>query len=233
MISTPNLMTSEIPAVPFAPAPWRLTGDAWVLPMTMPKEVVCGGSFTNDALRGREAGGFSTAMVVNYTTSNVGPYQEILFMPGRFDFGDRCRPSITRIFVSTWDSVVNGQKNWGIPKDRADFSITKEPGGIEHIVVAQHGRVFADFRVKRAGFSLPVPMVPLPRSTREIGQVQNGQEYFYAPSLRGKFARARFLGGEFDRKMFPDLNLGRPLPGVRITDFVIDFPVATVRPRFT
>lgn len=217
-------------ALPEAPAPWRLTGDAWVFPMAMPREIVEEGSFTPAALRGREAGGFSTAMVVNYTSSNVGPYQEILWMPCFFHVGERKRPSITRIFVSTMASVVNGQRNWGIPKERADFAITAEPHDVEHVVVSQHGRVFADFRVKKIGFSLPVPIVPLPKSLREVAQVHDGREYFYSPSVRGKFAGARFLGGQFDGALFPDLGRGRVHAGVRITDFVMDFPVAEIRP---
>jgi hypothetical protein len=233
MTSTPELLHSEagsgIPPVVAAPAPWQLRGDAWIFLLSMPKEIVRDGSFTPAALRGREAGGFSTAMVVSYTASNVGPYQEILWIPGFFHFGERKRPSITRIFVSTWESVVNGQRNWGIPKDRADFRITAEPRDIEHIVVEKDGRVFADFRVQKTGFSLPVPGVPLPKAMREVGQVKDGQEFFYAPSVRGKFAGAKFLGGSFDGEQFPDLSQGRIRTGVRITDFVMTFPVSEVR----
>lgn len=213
-----------------APAPWRLQGDAWVLLLSMPKEIQLDGSFTPEALRGREAGGFSAAMVVNYTASNVGPYQEILWIPGTFRFADRKRQSITRIFVSTWESVENGQRNWGIPKDRADFRITAEGDGVEHVVVSKNGTVFADFRVKKSGFSLPVPAIPLPKAMGELGQILDGKEYFYAPSVRGKFAGAKFLGGTFDGAQFPDLGRGRIITGVRITDFVMNFPVAEVRP---
>jgi hypothetical protein len=225
-------MTSEASAprdVISAPAPWRLTGDAWIFLLKLPDEVLRDGAFTPEPLRGRYAGGFSTAMVVNYKSSNVGPYQEILFMPGLFRFGDRKRPSITRIFVSSWESVVNGQRNWGIPKDRADFRITAEPGDVEHVVVARDGRVFADFRVKKSGFSLPVPAVPLPKALREVGQLRDGKEFFYAPTVRGKFAGAKFLGGTFQSDEFPDLSRGKIRTGVRITDFVMGFPVAEVR----
>lgn len=231
-ISAPPAPPSEEDArskVPLAPAPWRLTGDAWVFLLSMPKELLQTGSFTPEVLRGREAGGLSAAMVVNYTASNVGPYQEILWIPGFFRFTDRKRLSITRIFVSTWDSVENGQRNWGIPKDRADFRITTEGDDVQHIVVSQHGRVFADFRVKKSGFSLPVPALPLPKAVSEVGQRQGGREYFYTPSVRGKFAGAKFLGGTFDGDVFPDLARGRVFTGVRITDFVMNFPVAEVR----
>lgn len=212
-----------------APAPWQLQGDAWVFLLSMPKEILQTGSFTPEALRGREAGGLSAAMVVNYTASNVGPYQEILWIPGLFRFAGRKRQSITRIFVSTWASVENGQRNWGIPKDRADFRITAEDDHIEHVVVSKNDRIFADFRVKKSGWSLPVPALPLPKALGELGQILDGKEYFYAPSLRGKFATAKFLGGTFDGAQFPDLSQGRILTGVRITDFVMNFPVAELR----
>jgi len=215
--------------VAVAPAPWRLQGDAWIFLMSMPKEIMATAAFTPEALRGREAGGLSAAMVVNYTASNVGPYQEILWIPGFFRFADRKRLSITRIFVSTWDSVENGQRNWGIPKDRADFHISAERDDVEHVVVAKNGQVFADFRVKKTGFSLPVPALPLPKAMGEVGQIMDGQEFFYSPSIRGKFAGAKFLGGTFASEQFPDLTNGRILTGVRITDFVMNFPVSEVR----
>jgi hypothetical protein len=211
------------------PAPWRLSGDAWIFLVSMPKELLPAASFTPEALRGREAGGFSAAMVVNYRASNVGPYQEILWIPGFFRFADRKRLSITRIFVSTWESVENGQRNWGIPKDRADFAITAERDDVEHIVVSKNGQVFADLRVKKTGFSLPVPALPLPKAMGEVGQLLDGREYFYSPSVRGKFAGAKFLGGTFAGAQFPDLTQGRILTGVRITDFVMNFPIAEVR----
>lgn len=211
-----------------APAPWRLTGDAWVFLFSLPDEIVRERSFTPDVLRGREAGGFSTMMVVNYASSNVGPYQELLYMPGFFRFGDRKRQSITRIFVSTWESVVNGQRNWGIPKDRADFSITSEPGDVEHIVVSREGRVFAELRVKKSGFSLPVPALPLPKRFGEVAQLHDGKEFLYAPSIRGKFAGAKLLSGTIQDDEFPDVMRGRIRTGVRITDFVMGFPVAEI-----
>lgn len=60
----------------------------------------------------------------------VGPYDELIYVPGLFSRRPRQPlrtgrtaaepieyfPSITRIYVSTDESVYNGRKNWGIPK---------------------------------------------------------------------------------------------------------------------
>jgi acetoacetate decarboxylase len=60
-------------------------------------------------------------MLVDYEQSPVGPYQELLFIPGRFQFGRRRYYMVTQIYVSTQVSVENGQENWGIPKQLAQF----------------------------------------------------------------------------------------------------------------
>ncbi len=54
----------------------------------------------------------------------VGPYDELIYVPGLFSRrspSDQQQPveyfpAITRIYVSTDESVYNGRKNWGIPK---------------------------------------------------------------------------------------------------------------------
>jgi hypothetical protein len=220
----------DVPAIDPVPAPWQLTGDAWIFVLSMPHDIRCEGSFTPAELSGREAGGVSAAMVVNYTSSNVGPYKEILWAPGAFDFGDCRRTSITRIFVSSWESVKNGQRNWGIPKDRADFIITQEPDGTERVIVSQQGHTFADLRVKKLGFSFPVTSALVPAKLRELGQVHQGQAYFYTPSVRGWLSRARLLEAKIDKTYFPDLGRGRVLAGFRLTRFNMHFPVARTRP---
>ncbi|GAB3639487.1 acetoacetate decarboxylase family protein [Spirosoma arcticum] len=80
-------------------------------------------------------GWVGTVMLVDYETSPVGPYQELLFVPGLFRFGDTTSFSIAKIYVSTRASVWNGRQNWGIPKELAHFSFVLNSDGSRTISV--------------------------------------------------------------------------------------------------
>ena len=111
----------SLPVVPRVPAPWSLRGHAWMVVMRLPKDAAARTAFVPQALQPTLKAAFSVLMCVVYDEAPCGPYRELLFIPGTMNFGDARYPSISRILVSTWDSVVNGRVNWGIPKDRASF----------------------------------------------------------------------------------------------------------------
>src|SRR5262249_33742356 len=116
-----------------APAPWTLRGRAYISVLRCPDDLLDTRSFVPASLAGkRSRSPFATMMFVDYSESNVGPYHELLFIPGAFRFADgRLHPSISRIFVSSQSSVENGQRNWGIPKGRADFDVRYEKNAAE------------------------------------------------------------------------------------------------------
>ncbi|HOS96166.1 MAG TPA: hypothetical protein PLU54_00795, partial [Deltaproteobacteria bacterium] len=81
-----------------APAPWVLTGQGCIALVRLSRDFVEEQGFVPDALKGRFAGGVGMVMYVDYRSSDVGPYREILFIPGMFDVGGRKYFSISRIF---------------------------------------------------------------------------------------------------------------------------------------
>lgn len=78
-------------------------------------------------------------MVLRYTESPVGPYDELLIIPGAFDSppfsDDKENPRVTRIYVSTLASVINGRKNWNTPKHLARFEFTEQKDGTRDVRV--------------------------------------------------------------------------------------------------
>src|SRR5262249_36096513 len=154
------------------PAPWTLTGDAYVFLLRFHERFIHEQSSLPDALAGCAEGKTSVLMYVDYSSSNVGPYRELLYIPCRFRVGGRLYWSITRIYVSTLDSVVNGRENWGIPKDRADFEVSRE-GGIDRIKVSKDGHVFADLSLKAQLFGVPASSMVLPEAMRTLVQIRD------------------------------------------------------------
>ncbi|KAL4875707.1 hypothetical protein BJY04DRAFT_154372 [Aspergillus karnatakaensis] len=71
-------------------------------------------------------------MIVRYEDTDVGPYDELILIPGRatnpHSKTARSEMRISTIYVSTEASVWNGRRNWNIPKHLAVFTFTPVNG---------------------------------------------------------------------------------------------------------
>jgi len=224
---------SILPDVPRCPAPWSLRGSAWIVALKLPIGAPARDAFLPAALAGQGGGLASYLMYVDYAESGCGPYRELLFIPGSFPFGDgRRHLTISRILVSTWDSVVNGRDNWGIPKDRADFEVEQglHGGREDRVRVVSEGRELCELRFATLRFApaLPVHGGLLPARLRTLAQSFRGRTYYYAPSAGGRVRPGRLLSWRFDAALFPDLAAAPVLAAFKVESFRMTFPVADV-----
>jgi hypothetical protein len=219
-----------LPQVPRAPAPWQLEGSAYVLLVNMPEQVLDQAAFVPASLAGKRKSRMSVVMWVDYRKSNAGPYRELLMVPGTFATDEGTYHSISRIFVSTYDSVVNGRANWGIPKDRADFSAEPAADGGEHLRAGRDGHVFAELNVRAFGPTLPVRSWLLPPRMLTLVQHWRGQSYRLTLKARGVMRMAKLQSWRFDPQYFPDLARGRVLAAAHLPRFEMEFPVAELKP---
>ncbi|KAK7471990.1 hypothetical protein VKT23_000098 [Stygiomarasmius scandens] len=84
----------------------------------------------------------------------------MIYIPGKwkYDTGD-LGFRITRIYVSTNESVINGRRNWNIPKHVANFDWQKSALGITTLSIsseASGGERF--FSAKFVPTTLPIPI---------------------------------------------------------------------------
>ncbi len=218
--------------IALAPAPWDLSGQGYIVAVRLPREVLEQGSFLPPGLRRVGRSRLAYLMFVDYSNSDVGPYHELLYIPGVLDFGRRRNLSISRIFVSSWASVVNGENNWGIPKDRCDFAVDYGADGVDRVAcTAADGTAFAELELQARGPRLPAPGHWVPRKLRTLSQLREGKVYSYAPEARGHVRFARVRNWRFDARYFPDLARGEVVSAMKITDFRMIFPVAEVEPQ--
>lgn len=222
---------AALPDVLRAPAPWTLRGDGWILLLRLPAAVRSDPRRLPPELRGRPIGGPSILMFVDYAESPAGPYRELLYIPGRFRTADGGRAwSVTRIFVSTWDSVVNGRLNWGIPKDLAAFERRPTDRG-ECIRVAIGERQVASLELAARGPALPVHSGLLPGRLRRLVQYHGEQRFEFTPSAHGRASLARVSNITADPELLGECSRARVSLALRIPDFRLQFPVAASRPR--
>jgi hypothetical protein len=220
----------HLPLPVAAPAPWRLQGRGYILAVHLPAAFLDRHSFIPASLAGSRRGRLAYVMFVDYADSDTGPYHELLYIPGSFRFSDVRRLSITKIYVSTRDSVVNGQANWGIPKERCDFRVNYGDDGIDEIALARDGKVFAELKFRHRLFTLPFNGNLVPGPLRTLAQHFEGREFTYTPAASGHIKPATLLEARIDGSLFPDFSAGRVLACVKVTDFSMVFPEAVVRP---
>lgn len=208
------------------PAPWNLVGAGYIFLYKFNKKTVEKIGNVPPFLKGSFAGGFGSVMLVNYMSSDAGPYGELLFIPGKFRFGGKKLDTISKIYVSTMESVVNGRANWGIPKEQADFRFEQTGSHTETATVSVSGRTAARFTLKSGKFSFPVStkLLPFP-----LVQELDGKHYYTSFSGKGTGHFARLKDISIDPALFPDISGLRPIAVIRVNPFNITFPKAEIK----
>lgn len=206
-----------------APPPWKLTGEGVVLLYHFPEAFHRQYGFMEDYQQEGYKGGIGAVMLVEYKTADVGPYFELLYIPGFFKIGGKFTFSISRIFVSTYDSVWNGRRNWGIPKEQADFTAIRRPNGERLYEVEVNGKLIFEAQVNPWSPRIPFSnkLVPF---TRIVQQLQD-QLLMTRPTASGHMRLASLRRVAADPGFFPPLQQLKPLATLSIPDFLMTFPV--------
>jgi hypothetical protein len=218
-------MTKNDKMIKLVPAPWELSGTGYILIYKFNRMFVNKNAFPAIEFKNRFSGGIGAVMLVNYESSNVGPYQELLFIPGKFRYKKYNKYSISKIFVSTLKSVTNGRINWGIPKESAAFKIKKTGNNLESVSVTKGNELVMDIELRTAGLKFPVSTRLLPFSLMQI----SGKKLFFTTFVGsgiGQLAGIRNI--KINRKYFPDISNIKPILAVKIEKFKLLFPVARV-----
>ena len=218
------------PHIQPAPAPWTLNGAGYILIFRFPSLLLDRHRPAGPNHLGQPRLNIGCVMLVDYAASAVGPYRELLFMPGLFKRGRHFHLSITRIYVSTWNSIVNGHVNWGIPKEHADFQVCQEDDGSERITVSRQGAAFVQLHLRPWGMHLPMNTAWVPAALRTVLQAYQGKIYSTSLSGKGRLRPARLLSAEIDDVHFPDFSGCRLLAAVKVNDFVVNFPIPAIEP---
>lgn len=222
--------------VPVTSAPWALRGEGWLLPFRLDTAALRAVTHlpTARAAQLEPLPGVGALLVlVDYHASPVGPYHELLVVPGTLPFADgRRHPTIDRIVVSSWPSAVSGRANWGIPKDVASFTWERgtDRSRTDAVEVAVDGRPAARFRLRRGRVHLPAPLAPLPAGARTLAQRWRGSDLLTRLEGTGRIGRGRLLDAWVDPELVPPVTGGRPGQALHVARFELRFPAPHVLP---
>ena len=208
--------------------PWTLTGNGLLFLAHFPETFVRKHGFLQPYQQTAYRGWVGTVILADYQSSDVGPYQELLFIPGLFRFGQTMSFSISKIYVSTPDSVANGRANWGIPKELADFTFETGALGQQRISVSRDGQPFFSVRANAWGPRIPITTRLLPgfRVMQESLPLSDaGQLLLTAPVASASARLTTLTELTVDGAFFPDSGRIKPLIALTLSDVTMTFPV--------
>ena len=225
----PLAFSADLAAEESVDPPWTLRGDGYIIVTKSSTAQNLEDAAIPDELVDRYVNDINITMLVDYRDSPVGPYGELLYMPGNFRFADGKRHfSITRIYVDSLASLEDGRRNWGIPKELAEFSFEPDGRDRERVTVRADGEVFAEMRLTTFGPPFPVNTVWIPEIFRTLGEVLNGWTYVFALSGTGHARLVHFEPLYFDPVYFPDMNQRHVIAAFRVENFTLEFPIPEV-----
>lgn len=158
-----------------APSPWTLNGQVAYLFIHGSRSAQESFNENSDPIRSPFRGGLGGIVLIRYADSPVGPYDELLIFPGCYQFGDTTYYRISQIYVSSLDSVINGRRNWGIPKKLAIFQWSDNNTSVK-IFLPDNNEPFCTIRVRPRLYCLPVKGAIIPSSFRTILQPSLDEE---------------------------------------------------------
>ncbi len=206
-----------------SPAPWKLQGEGYILLYRFNKDFIQANAFLSEYYVSKYWGLVGSVMCVDYHTSNVGAYQELLFIPAMFDFSGKKAFHISKIYVSTQDSIYNGIENWGIPKELADFEIITLNKDTKSIKASLQSNIFFQMQVRSFGFSFPISTSLFPFT---FYQDLRGKTLITKPKGRGWGRLCRIEQIQVNSSFFPDISLFKPLLVIEVKNFHLEFPPA-------
>jgi hypothetical protein len=208
--------------VPLSPAPWQLSARGIIVVFHADPRFA---EVLPPAQRDRYRGGVPVLMAVRYLSSDVGPYDEVLLIPGKLDFGGDSYYSISHSAVSTLTSVVNGRRNWGIPKELAALQL--ETAGRRLTMRGEREDGFgAEIVAEGCGLPFPVTTALLPGT---LAHERAGRVLVTRLTARGWALRARLQRLELRGPFLPSLDWATVALTATVDRVHLQFPVAEVR----
>lgn len=162
-------------------------------------------------------GGFGAVIYANYTDSSAGPYQELLFIPGKFAIDGDESYIVSKAYCSSPTAM---EQQVFCKKELADFKVIKVDDKTETIVITRDGKPIFRIEVQSWGFNIPMnsDMVKFPLVSIEDGNVVT---WNYNGNGNAKFAKIEAIGVRPAK--FPDVALFSPLVGIHFDKFNIEY----------
>jgi hypothetical protein len=206
-----------------APAPWTLNGRGFILMYRFPEAFIQKSSFLPDEWMALKWSGLGYVILFDCEDSPIGPYRELLFIPGKTTFGDAKLGTISKIYVDSIDSMINGRDNWGIPKELTEFEWKQE--GRKHEIKVGNFIPWLEITLEHGSIPVPIDtrLIPI-----HLYQELNNQIFKVSPIGKGTGRFSMIKSINVDPLYFPKIDDLEPIVAFFVEPFQMTYPVAKI-----
>ncbi len=208
-----------------SPAPWTLSGRGFILMYRFPETFIRESGFLPDEWKESKWSGLGYVMLVDYENSPVGPYHELLFIPGKSRFEGSKLSTISKIYVDSVDSMINGRNNWGIPKELTNFTWTREDR--KHIIQIGSYEPWMEIVLEHGSLPIPVDTRLIPIN---LIQELDNRKFRVSPAGKGTGHFTMIKEISVNPDFFPGIDELEPIVAFYVDPFQMTFPAAKIEP---
>lgn len=157
------------------PAPWKLQGDAFLLPTLQTKLIK---QYTANPLPGGKHWGLAGGIILaRYHDTPVGPYSELIFSSGLYRLGSHhIGFHIDQIYVDSQPSLLGGRLNWAVPKELAEFDWQIQDKLVQvKVRLPGKSEPFLTASFNQSNLHIPASLAVVPPPFKSILQARNEQ----------------------------------------------------------
>jgi hypothetical protein len=210
------------------PTSWNLTGNGYIMLFKFPKQFILEHGFLAERFREGFYGNVGAIVFADYATSNVGPYQELFFIPGKLRYQHHKLHTISKDFVSDQEGLEDSLMDWGIPKERASFQLTNNGKGLDNLKVTQNGVPVIDITIKYSPTDLAFPLRTFYRPLPMVQHFQ-GKTFRFNPHGKGSGRFAEIMKVDVNPELFPNFAFFKHVAVIRVNNFRLKLPVPKVK----
>jgi hypothetical protein len=203
---------------------YEFKGNGYVLFYRFDEEFTRLDTFLPENLKNNYCHGLGVVVYLNYTKSEIGPYKELLFIPGKFCYRGKKNHFISKAYVSTEEAVNFGCDKWFIPKEKATFSEEPLENRMENISTYVNKEEIMSFEIKTGKIRFKLGTGKhLSFSLMQLNE-NEPVKLNYSGTVTANFAK--LVSIKIRPAFFPDIAKFTPLAVFKMRSFILRLPKA-------
>jgi hypothetical protein len=199
----------------------KYKGYGYILLYNFNEEFVRLETFLPEVLKNNYCGGLGAVIYLNYSESPTGPYEELLFIPGKFCYRGEKNHIVSKSMVSTSNVTKNRLGKWYTPKEKVTFSHETLGKQTENVTVSMNGEDFASFELKSGKFKFRIKTSKrLSFSLMELDG-DTPVKINYSSKITAKFSKLESI--KIRPAFFPDIAKFNPLCIFKLQNVTLHF----------
>lgn len=196
-------------------------GSGYISIYNFSEEFVKNDTFLDSKLKNMYVGGLGAVVYINYESSSVGPYKQLLFIPGKFESNGKSRYVISKAYVSTQAAADFCKEKLSCDAEVANFEQKSITDDIEHVSICNEKGNILSFEIEEWGLRFPVSTSLVNFPIMQLDEDGTPMLFEYKGEGEARFSKR--ISIEIRPALFPDFAQFSSIAMVKIDKFSLSF----------